>query len=297
MAVKKFQENHGLTPDGIIGPASLAAMNVPEQERINQIKVNLERARWVLHDMQDEFVMTDIAGYEVSYRRGGKIIWTTRAQVGKPYRKTPVFKDQIRYLEVNPTWTVPTTILRNDILPRLAKDPAHLQQMDMQVLTQDGKRINPLTIDWSQYPEKPFPYLLRQEPGSKNALGGIKFMFPNKYSIYLHDTPSRNLFERDQRAFSSGCIRVMNPFKLAELLLDDPQWTEETIKALVKTQQTKRIDLKKPVTVVLLYWTVNVKDDGGLIFKTDIYERDAAVLDGLNKPFNFRKTPILDNQI
>ncbi|MBW2504252.1 MAG: L,D-transpeptidase family protein, partial [Deltaproteobacteria bacterium] len=131
MAVKKFQENHGLTPDGIIGPASLAAMNVPVQERINQIKVNLERARWVLHDMQDEFVMTDIAGYEVSYRRGGKIIWTTRAQVGKPYRKTPVFKDQIRYLEVNPTWTVPTTILRNDILPRLAKDSAYLQQMDM----------------------------------------------------------------------------------------------------------------------------------------------------------------------
>lgn len=297
MAVKRFQENHGLTPDGIVGPATLAAINVPVQDRIDQIKVNLERARWVLHDLLDEFVLTDIAGFEVSYYRGDKTIWSAKAQVGKPYRKTPVFKDQISYLEINPTWTVPPTILRRDILPKLAKDPGYLQQMDMQVLTQDGKNINPSTINWSQYPQKPFPYLLRQNPGPRNALGRIKFMFPNKYSIYLHDTPSRDLFERDQRAFSSGCIRVMHPFELAVLLLDDPQWTEARIKDVVESKQTTRINLREPVPVILLYWTVNIKDDGNLVFKSDVYDRDAEVLGGLNKPFSFREAPVLKDQV
>jgi len=297
MAVKRFQENHGLTPDGIVGPATLAAINVPVQDRIDQIKVNLERARWVLHDLLDEFVLTDIAGFEVSYYRGDKTIWSAKAQVGKPYRKTPVFKDQISYLEINPTWTVPPTILRRDILPKLAKDPGYLQQMDMQVLTQDGKNINPSTINWSQYPQKPFPYLLRQNPGPRNALGRIKFMFPNKYSIYLHDTPSRDLFERDQRAFSSGCIRVMHPFELAVLLLDDPQWTESRIKDVVESKQTTRINLREPVPVILLYWTVNIKDDGNLVFKSDVYDRDAEVLGGLNKPFSFREAPVLKDQV
>jgi len=269
-------------------------MNVSVQERIDQIKVNLERARWVLHDLPEDFVITDIAGFEVSYRRGGKIIWSTRAQVGKPYRKTPVFRGQIRYLEVNPTWTVPPTILRNDILPKLAKDLSYLQQMDMQALTHDGKHVDPSTIDWKQYPQKPFPYLLRQNPGPNNALGRIKFMFPNKHLVYLHDTPSRNLFERDQRAFSSGCIRVMHPFELAELLLDDPQWTQSRIEEVVKSKQTTRINLAKPVTVILMYWTVNITEDGGIMFKADVYDRDPAVLAGLSKPFSFRNAPFLE---
>jgi len=295
-AVNRFQQHHGLTTDGVIGPATLAAMNVPVQTRIDQIKVNLERARWVLHDLPNDVVITDIAGFEVVYRRGGKNIWSTRAQVGNPYRKTPVFRDQISYLEINPTWTVPPTILRNDILPKLAKDPSYLEQKDMQVLTHDGKSIDPTTIDWREYPQKRFPYLLRQNPGPNNALGRIKFMFPNKHLVYLHDTPSRNLFERDQRAFSSGCIRVMHPFELAELLLDDPQWTQSRIEEVVKSKQTTRINLAKQVTVILMYWTVNITDDGGMIFKADVYDRDAEVLAGLRKPFSFRNAPILEGQ-
>lgn len=295
-AVARFQRNHALTPDGELGPATLAAMNVPVQARIDQIRINLERARWVLHDLPEDVVITDIAGFEVSYRRGGKIIWSTRAQVGKPYRKTPVFMDRIRYLEVNPTWTVPPTILRNDILPRLAKDPGYLQQKDMQVLTRDGNRVDPATVDWSQYPQKRFPYLLRQNPGPNNALGRIKFMFPNKYAVYLHDTSSRSLFERDQRAFSSGCIRVQRPFELAELLLDDPQWTQARIEDVVASRQTTRIDLADPVAVILMYWTVNPADDGELVFREDIYARDAAVLAALSAPFSFRAAPILEEQ-
>lgn len=292
-AVQQFQQRHGLTTDGVIGPATVAAMNVPVQARIDQIKVNLERARWVLHDLPEDMVVTDIAGFEVSYRRGGKIVWSTLAQVGTPYRKTPVFRDQISYLEVNPTWTVPPTILQKDILPQLAKDQSYLQQRDMQVLTHDGKYVDPTTVDWSQFPQKRFPYLLRQNPGPNNALGRIKFMFPNKHLVYLHDTPSRKLFERDQRAFSSGCIRVMNPFELAELLLDDPQWTQSRIEEVVTSKQTTRINLAKPVTVILMYWTVNITDDGGMMFKADVYDRDAAVLAGLNKPFSFRNAPLL----
>jgi murein L,D-transpeptidase YcbB/YkuD len=163
----------------------------------------------------------------------------------------------------------------------------------MRVLTHDGRRVDPATIDWKQYPQKPFPYLLRQNPGPGNALGRIKFMFPNKHLVYLHDTPSRNLFERDQRAFSSGCIRVQRPFELAELLLDDPQWTQARIEDLVASKQTTRINLSDPVAVVLMYWTVSTADDGGLVFKTDVYDRDAAVLAGLNEPFSFRSAPIL----
>ena len=292
-AVKQFQQHHGLTADGVIGPATLAAMNVPVQARIDQIKVNLERARWVLHDLPEDVVIVDIAGFEVSYRHSGKIVWSTLAQVGTPYRETPVFRDQISYLEVNPTWTVPPTILQKDILPKLAKDSSYLQQNNMQVLTHDGKDVDPATIDWSQYPQKRFPYLLRQKPGPNNALGRIKFMFPNKHLVYLHDTPSHNLFERDHRAFSSGCIRVMHPFELAELLLDDPQWTKSRIEEVVESKQTTRINLAKPVTVILMYWTVNITDDGELMFKMDVYDRDAAVLSGLNKPFSFRNAPIL----
>ena len=295
-AVKRFQEHHALTPDGVLGVATLEAMNFPVQARINQIKINLERARWVLHDLPEDVVLTDIAGFKVSYFRTGAKVWSTRAQVGKPYRKTPVFKDRIRYLEVNPTWTVPPTILKNDILPKIAADPDYLRQKDMIVLTHGGELVDPDTVDWGQYPENPFPYLLRQNPGPNNALGRIKFMFPNKHAVYLHDTPSRSLFDRDQRAFSSGCIRVQDPFKFAELLLDDPQWTSSRIEEIVASKQTTRIDLSEPVTVILLYWTVSTTSDGNLIFKQDIYDRDEAVLMGLNEPFRFRDAPILEEK-
>jgi murein L,D-transpeptidase YcbB/YkuD len=295
-AVKRFQKTHNIAADGVVGAATVQAMNVGVDARIDQIRANLERARWVLHDMPREAVLVDIAGYRVNFVRNGETVWSTRAQVGTPYRKTPVFRDRIRYVEVNPTWTVPPTILRKDILPKLKQDAGYLQQRDMQVLTHDGKPVDPATIDWSRYPETRFPYLLRQNPGPNNALGRIKFMFPNKYAVYLHDTPSRNLFERDQRAFSSGCIRIEDPFEFAELLLDDPQWTEARLKELVDTKQTSTVRLSEPVIVILLYWTVNAGEDGTLVFKDDVYARDPAVIAGLNAPFSFRETPVLEER-
>ena len=292
-AVKRFQQNHGLTADGIVGPGTLAAMNVPVKARIDQLRANLERARWVLRNLPDNYVITDIAGFRVNYSRDGKNVWSTRAQVGKPYRKTPVFRDTIRYLEVNPTWTVPPTILKQDTLPKIRKDPDYLRNKNMEVLTFSGKPVDPASIDWSQYPAKPFPYLIRQRPGPRNALGRIKFMFPNKHAVYLHDTPSRSLFDRDARAFSSGCIRVQHPFEFAELLLDDPAWTKERLLEVVDSRKTTKIPLKKPITVLLLYWTVDAGADGNVIFKPDIYARDPAIIKALNSPFRFRSSPIL----
>ena len=293
-AVKRFQRVNGLAADGVVGPGTLAAMNVPVDARIDQIRVNLERARWVLHDLSGEYVLVDIAGFRVKYVRDGKDIWSGRAQVGKPYRKTPIFRDSIRYLEVNPTWTVPPTILKNDVLPKIKKDPGYLGQKDMQVLTFGGEPVDPLTIDWNLYPDSPFSYMIRQRPGPANALGRIKFMFPNKHAIYLHDTPSRSLFNRDARAFSSGCIRVEHPFEFAEKLLDDEAWSRQRLLDLVESRKTTRVNLNRPVTVLLLYWTVDADDDGGVIFKQDVYDRDPTILRELNSPFHFRAGPILD---
>jgi murein L,D-transpeptidase YcbB/YkuD len=226
----------------------------------------------------------------------GQALWSTRAQVGKPYRKTPVFSDRIRYLEINPTWTIPPTILKKDILPRLKKDPAYLDQRNMQVLTFSGTPVDPATIDWSLYPETQFPYMIRQQPGPQNALGRIKFMFPNKHAVYLHDTPSQALFERSKRAFSSGCIRVQYPFEFATLLLDDPDWDRQRLEEVVASKETVKLPLRDPVTVILLYWTVNAPDDRTVTFKKDIYARDGAILAGLQKPFSFRQNLILDGQ-
>jgi len=293
-AVKNFQQLHGLEADGLVGKATLAAMNVPVEARVDQIRVNLERARWVLGNLPDEYVMTDIAGFRVTYIRDNEVIWRSRAQVGKPYRKTPVFRSEITYLDINPTWTVPPTILYQDIIPKLRKDPDYLNRKDMRVLEYSGKAVDASKIDWSSYADGGFPYMIRQNPGPRNALGRIKFMFPNKHSVYLHDTPSKSLFGRTQRAFSSGCIRVENPYDFAQLLLKSDQWNKARIMEIVDSRKTTSVPLPSPVTVILLYWTVNADDQGHVVFKKDIYNRDGPVLAALKNPFRFRKGAILD---
>jgi murein L,D-transpeptidase YcbB/YkuD len=214
--------------------------------------------------------------------------------VGKTYRKTPVFRSRITYLEINPTWTVPPTILTNDILPKLKNDPGYLQKKDMRVLRYNGEPVDATTIDWNRYTGDNFPYLIRQDPGPGNALGRIKFMFPNKHLVYIHDTPSKSLFNRSERAFSSGCIRIENPYDFAELLLKNDQWNRNRILEIVDSKKTTTVNLPSPVTVILLYWTVNADGNGTVIFKNDIYDRDRAILAGLNQPFIFRQSPIVN---
>jgi murein L,D-transpeptidase YcbB/YkuD len=292
-AVIRFQTRHWLDADGVVGKNTLDAMNVPVGERIDQIRVNLERARWVLHEIAGRFVIADIAGFRVFYFQDGEMTWITRAQVGKPYRKTPVFKSHMKYIVFNPTWTVPPGILRKDILPKVKRDPSYLLKRNINVVDQNGKVINQASIDWSQYTGGNFPYQLRQEPGPDNALGRIKFIFPNSHFVFLHDTPSKSLFDKTERAFSSGCIRVDNPVKLAELLLNDPtNWSQDKIMEAIDSMQTRTVFLPEPLPVLILYWTVAFDEEGRIYFKKDLYGRDEAVLAGLKGEFKFRKRPV-----
>ena len=295
-AVIHFQKRHALVPDGIVGNLTLEEMNTPVEDKINQILVNLERARWVLHDLPDQFVLVDIAGFGVQYLVDKVSVFDTRSQVGTKYRKTPVFKSEIKFLVLNPTWTVPKTIFLKDILPKVKEDPDYLKGRGLRVITFKGDNVDESTINWSFYPKAGFPYMLRQDPGPKNALGRIKFMFPNSHDVYLHDTPSKFLFEKEERAFSSGCVRVEDPFKFAELLLHDEKWTQQELMEVIESRETKQISLKKPVTILLLYWTVRVEDDETVIFKKDIYERDQSILSGLKSQFKFRERPILTDR-
>jgi len=284
-AVKRFQERHGVDADGKVGPRSLAELNIPVEARIDQIRATLERVRWVFRDVTGNHIIVDLAGFNLYLFQNGERTWTTRVQVGKPFHATPVFKDTVRYLEFNPTWTIPPGILRNETLPAIRQDPSYLSRNNMSVVTANGTRVDPSTIDWAATATKGFPYMVRQEPGLHNALGRVKFMFPNQYMVYLHDTPSKGLFARSERAFSHGCVRTQNPFELAELLLADQGWNRAKIDQVLASEKTTRVNLESPMPVMLLYWTAEVKADGTMHFRKDFYGRDAAIVEGLDEPF------------
>jgi len=267
-------------------------MNVTVDERIDQIRVNLERLRWVVRDIEDEFVVTNIASFRTFLVRNREVIWTGRSQVGCFYRQTPVFKAKIKYLQFNPTWTVPPGILRNDILPAVQKDVGYLAAKEMDLIDRDGKIVDPATVDWSRYGAGRLPpYQFVQRPGPANALGRVKFIFPNSHFVFLHDTPSKALFDRTERTFSSGCIRVENPFVFAELLLNNPgKWNSDSIQKLLDNEKPQNVFLDEPLTVMLLYGTVGLSDMRLVRFYGDIYQRDARVLDSLNAAFEVRDT-------
>jgi murein L,D-transpeptidase YcbB/YkuD len=286
-AVERFQTRHGMDVDGAVGKKTLVELNTPVDERIDQIRVALERQRWYLHEAMGEFIVVDIAGFKAYWVKDDKIIWEEIVQVGKKYTNTPVFKDKIRYLEFNPTWTIPAGIMRRSILPKLKKDSDYLDKKGFLLLTQEGKQIDPKTIDWASIDR--MPYIVRQPPGEDNALGLVKFMFPNKHAVYLHDTNHKELFDRTQRTFSSGCVRVDNPFDLAErLLAGQDDWNREKIDQVIASGKTTRVNLDKPIRIIITYNTAYADQD--LVhFKEDIYKRNPAVLKGLNGKFKIRK--------
>ncbi len=277
-AVRNFQERHRLAADGVVGAATLAELNVPVESRIGQIRVNLERGRHVLHEIGDgDLVVVDIAGFELRYLHDRKTVWTSRVQVGQAYRQTPIFKASIEHIVLNPAWTVPPGILQKDVLPAVRRDPGYLARRGLEVFDLSGRRVDASSVDWSRYSGSSVPYLFRQSPGADNALGRVKIMFPNQHLVYLHDTPSRALFARDDRAFSSGCIRVERPLELVERLLGDPAWTVATLQSAIDAGQTHTIRPARPVPVLLIYWTVDEDDQGRVVFKRDVYGRDAPL--------------------
>ncbi len=282
VAVRTFQKRHRLEDNGVVGAKTRAAMNISAAERVDRIRINLERMRWISDRLPNDFLLVNIPEQRVRLFRNGQVIWSSRVIVGRRDRPTPAFRDQVEYLEINPKWTVPPTILKKDILPAVRKNPGYLRRKGLKVVTRSGKPVSPKAINW-RVSAANFPYLIRQPPGARNALGRIKFMFPNRYSVYLHDTPSRKLFNRSKRLFSSGCVRVEHPWKLAELILNDPgRWNQARFKKIVASKHTRLVRLERPLPVVLAYWTAEGNADGSVLFWDDVYARDAAMLRTLN---------------
>ncbi len=288
VAVRAFQFRHGLDDDGVVGSGTLEALNVPVEVRVDQIRVNLERARWILQELGQDFVAANIAAFEVHIVRDDTIAWTTRAQVGKTYRKTPLFRADLTYVVFNPTWTVPPGILTNDVLPAIQSDLGYLDTKHMDVLTHDGRVVDPATVDWASYSGSNFPYIIRQRPGGWNALGQVKFIFPNPEFVFIHDTPSTSLFDRSVRTFSSGCLRIEDPMDFAvEVLGSSGQWDGQAVADAVATEETRTVHLAEPLPVLLLYWTAEGGRDGLVHFREDVYDRDGVILRELDGPFDF----------
>lgn len=286
-AVMAFQGEAGLEDDGLVGPATLRALNRGDAAIRDQLRVNLERWRWLPDDLGRRHVRVNIADFSVQAWKDGVIERVHGAIVGRTYRKTPVFSNSISYVVLNPWWETPPSLALRDKLPLFKRDPASVDRLGFQVLDRSGQRVEASAIDWNSVPAGTMPYRLRQAPGPRNALGQVKIMFPNPHNVYLHDTPDRGLFAQRQRAFSSGCIRTQDPLDLTEWLLSEtPEWDRTRIDEALATGAERRINLASSVPVHILYMTA-VSDAAGVRFVDDIYDRDAKVLAGLNrKPAN-----------
>ena len=283
-AVKAFQSRHGLTADGVVGPRTLSAMNVQVDSRIRQILVNMERYRWLSHRIEEPFIAVNIAGFRAGGVNKGAIEIDMPVIVGKEFHKTPVFSDTIKYIEFNPYWNVPTSIAMNSMVPKLKKNPNYLKERNFRVFSSwgpDARELDSTALDWKGMERSDIARLhIRQEPGPTNALGTVKFMFPNKYSVYLHDTPSHGLFKMEKRTFSHGCIRVSKPAELASYILggEAKGWGMDPIKEIIASGKRKVVVLEKPFPVHILYRTVVVDPrNGDVHFREDVYGRDALL--------------------
>lgn len=281
MAVKRFQTRHGLEPDGAVGKGTVAALNVPVEDRIKQIILNMERWRWLPEDLGNRYIIVNIAGFNLRLVESGAVKDRMKVVVGKPYHRTPVFSGKIRYLEINPYWNVPHSIAVRAELPRFRRDPRSVERMGFEVY-RGGKKVDASTINWKAVSARHFPYTLRQNPGPDNALGRVKFIFPNRFSVYLHDTPSRGLFKRAARAGSSGCIRLARPVDLAEQVLQNKDgWDRKRIDAVLASAKNTRVDLPEKLPVHLTYATAWSGEGGTINFRRDVYGRDKKLAKAL----------------
>ncbi|MEP3667501.1 MAG: L,D-transpeptidase family protein [Roseibium sp.] len=279
-AMKTFQEYHGLETDGVIGKNTLARLNIPLQDKLIQMELNMERRRWMRDDLGAFYIFSNLADQNLKVVRDGKTIHTARVVVGKPYHATPVFSDRLEYVEINPFWNVPYSIATKEYLPKLKQNPAALSAKNIRVF-QEGNEVAATQVAWNSYSGGNFPFRLRQDPGDGNALGRIKFMFPNRFNIYIHDTPSKTLFSRSERAFSHGCIRVSDPFALADVLLADSNAAPGHWLNVRDGRERTVVKPKVPIEVHLTYLTAWMNKDGSTHFRKDIYGRDKVLLEAL----------------
>ncbi len=279
-----FQEQNGLESIGNIGNQTIEALNISISEKIKTIEANLERLRWLPQELPNYYLMVNIVSFELHVIKDYQIVQEHKVVVGKPFRMTPVFSSTMQYMVFNPTWTVPPTILKEDLIPEMQKDNQTLTKKNIKVYDSEGDLMFIDSIDWKS--PKVFSYTYRQDAGITNALGVVKFMFPNPYNVYLHDTPSKELFDRTERAFSSGCIRVQKPLELATYLLSDqPKYNRKSIDNIIASGITQTVILKSKPEVYLLYLTAWVDDSGRINFRKDIYNRDKKLIEALySKP-------------
>jgi murein L,D-transpeptidase YcbB/YkuD len=286
-AVRRFQHRHGLKADGIVGPETVQALNVPAEKRVRQLEINLERLRWSFRNLGERYILVNIADYHLFVVEHGRSLFSMRVIVGKPFWNTPVFRAEMKSIVLNPSWNVPTSIALEEIIPKILKDPEYLAEQSIAVLKGWGEKeqvIGPETVEWSLLSEEYFPCHLRQDPGPLNPLGRIKFLLPNQFGVYLHDSPNKGLFGQNVRTFSHGCIRLEKPFDLATYLLSgDPRWTDEAIKEAIVRGKEETIHLPRPIPVYILYLTAWADDQGMINFRKDIYGRDEQLDEALLK--------------
>lgn len=283
-AVKEFQKNERLSQDGIIGPSTLRTLNGANGvDRKSQIIVNLERWRWMPKELGEFHVFANIPEYRVYVKKGDEVTHTTRVVVGKTKHKTVAFSDEMEHFVVNPSWGVPQSIIKNEMLPSARSNPSYFSRKGYHVFARirgKTRRVDPNRVNWRRVNASQIS--VRQPPGARNALGRIKFMFPNKHSIYMHDTPSKSLFKRDTRAFSHGCVRIHNPLEFADAILaNEPKWNSSRIKKLVGGKEAT-VNFNKHIPVHIAYFTTIVKEDGSLKYLSDVYGHDRKMIAALS---------------
>ena len=288
-AVKRFQRRHGLEDDGVVGKNTFFQLNIPVDARLRQVVLSMERLRWMPEDLGKHYIKVNIAGYELRRVENGQVRELMRVVVGRPYHQTPVFSETMTYVEINPYWNVPRSIAVGEELPKLQRSPGARAAKGFEAVVND--KLVPVTaINWSRYSRTNFPVRLRQRPGPNNALGRVKFMFPNRFNVYMHDTPARSLFGKSARAFSHGCIRLARPIDMAEQVLSTsvPGWDRNRVEGVLESKKRTVVSLKSPIQVHVTYSTSWRDEDGDVQFRPDIYRRDAKLYAALfGKPYPY----------
>ena len=286
-AVIAYQQSHGLKADGIVSGKTRNLLNgTPKNSGGNanadRLMINMERLRWMPQDIGDSYVLVNIPSYYVKMYRGDKEIYASKAVVGQRERQTPAFTDKLRHIVMSPTWTVPPTIMKKDKINKLRSNPGAFDGNFEAVV--GGRVVRPSAVDWSA--PGATGYRLRQKPGARNALGRVKFLFPNKHAIYLHDTPSKSLFNRPNRALSSGCVRLQKPEEFANVLLKNTNWSSERIKKAMNQEKEQWVNTPEQTPIYLVYWTTWSDPDGNIQNADDIYGKDSALLQQYKKALN-----------